>query len=624
MKIFFALMHSNPQLSNPQNNSNNLLKSNQFSNLKSSIISFLGMSFFLISTFLFSCSKQSTPPPVPSDKLTITSVSPNVLSPGETITLTGTGFSANKDSNLVTFNGNVATVTAAIATSLTVTVPSTLMIASTITIEVAGVSFTTVQTYPFMKSGISTGSITRISPDTATIGTTITLTGTGFSNNKDSDQITINSISASVVTATATQLTFVVPVGSALANNAVGTLSLIVKGGGLLFMASNPFTVQSTSPSNNTITSLTPSSFMAGATITIAGSGFSTTSTQNIVQFSWNSGVGSASAQGTLINGALSVTVPPGVQSGTISVKVNGTALSGSLPYTISPPPTFTDFTPSTQQIGQNITINGTSFSSQANQNQVIFTGLVTPVSGSVSSNGTSFTVTVPKGAITGKLFVTVNGVNATGAGTSSTLTIPIPANSLANIFPNPAQVGSTVQIIGSGFSPNAGDNIISFFVNSGFTPPTLPASRVNGDTLFFILPSTLNAALAPAPISVSVNGTVLKNNLPDFQILPTIVINPTSGKVGDQITVSCPYFYLNPTKIKVFINGISCTIVSTNIISNMVTVVVPSPSALVQSLLDLHRSVSDNSVSATINGIKVDIGYTNGILLPNFTYEPN
>lgn len=56
--------------------------------------------------------------------LSITSVSPAVGVAGNTITITGTGFSTTPADNTVTFNSTVAVVTASTATSITVTVPA--------------------------------------------------------------------------------------------------------------------------------------------------------------------------------------------------------------------------------------------------------------------------------------------------------------------------------------------------------------------------------------------------------------------------------------------------------------------------------------------------------------------
>jgi IPT/TIG domain/Bacterial Ig-like domain (group 2) len=73
-----------------------------------------------------------TPATIP----TISSISPSPLVPGQTATINGTNFSANPASNAVTIGGATAAVTAAGATSLTVTVPSALCVPGTAPVQV--------------------------------------------------------------------------------------------------------------------------------------------------------------------------------------------------------------------------------------------------------------------------------------------------------------------------------------------------------------------------------------------------------------------------------------------------------------------------------------------------------
>jgi predicted outer membrane repeat protein len=73
-------------------------------------------------------------------------------------------------------------------------------------------------------------------------------------------------------------------------------------------------------PMAQTITSFTPSSASAGSTVTIAGTGFSSTMANNIVFF--GAGRGTVTAANTT---SLSVTVPPSTTYGPISVSVIGT-----------------------------------------------------------------------------------------------------------------------------------------------------------------------------------------------------------------------------------------------------------------------------------------------------------
>src|SRR5215471_12268733 len=77
---------------------------------------------------------SSSGPPAP----TITSISPASALPGASITITGTNFSTTANANTVSFGTAGGTVTAATATSLTVTVPNIPAGSVSVTVSVAG------------------------------------------------------------------------------------------------------------------------------------------------------------------------------------------------------------------------------------------------------------------------------------------------------------------------------------------------------------------------------------------------------------------------------------------------------------------------------------------------------
>jgi len=80
-------------------------------------------------------------------QLVLSTVSPNPLVPGQSATLTGTGFSNVPGNNTVTIAGTTAAVTSATATSLTVTVPSSLCTAgaAAVNVRVSGLTSNTIQ-----------------------------------------------------------------------------------------------------------------------------------------------------------------------------------------------------------------------------------------------------------------------------------------------------------------------------------------------------------------------------------------------------------------------------------------------------------------------------------------------
>jgi sugar lactone lactonase YvrE len=97
---------------------------------------------FLILLLLFAaCGKKDNPPaPNPNPvvpELALTGFSPAEARFDEVVTITGTGFSTTAANNAVTFNGVTATVTAATATQLKVTVPKSKTATGKINVMVA-------------------------------------------------------------------------------------------------------------------------------------------------------------------------------------------------------------------------------------------------------------------------------------------------------------------------------------------------------------------------------------------------------------------------------------------------------------------------------------------------------
>ena len=91
-------------------------------------IQVLNRSYVLVLFLTFigiGCSKSDSPDLIPPQPVpSITSFSPSAAGAGEQVIITGTNFNVNPSSNIVKFNGVTATISAATATQLTVTVPA--------------------------------------------------------------------------------------------------------------------------------------------------------------------------------------------------------------------------------------------------------------------------------------------------------------------------------------------------------------------------------------------------------------------------------------------------------------------------------------------------------------------
>jgi len=237
---------------------------------------------------------------------TVTGFSPNTGPVGAKVTITGTKFNTTAADNAVRFNGAIASVIAATATALTVTVPPGAS-TGTVSVATAGGTATSMGVFKFLPAPIVTG----MSPDVGAAGTKVIITGTNFNTTPATNTVTFNGAAATVTAATATSLTVTVPQGATTGNVAVKTAGGVATS--LVAFKVPP-----------TVTGFSPSTGPVGATVTISGTKFSTNAVDNAVRF--NGAIASVMAATAT---ALTVTVPQGASTGTVSVTTaGGTATS--------------------------------------------------------------------------------------------------------------------------------------------------------------------------------------------------------------------------------------------------------------------------------------------------------
>src|ERR1700682_1200751 len=140
------------------------------------------------------------------------------------------------------------------------------------------ISFFFIMSFIFMNSACKKNdstppvpAISSISPMSDTIGAKIVITGNNFNANPANNIVKFNGITAEVVSATATQLTCLVPAGSTN-----GPITVTVNG--QTVTSADAFTLLGPS-----ITSFTPSLIGIGYPLTIAGSNFSADPASNHV-----------------------------------------------------------------------------------------------------------------------------------------------------------------------------------------------------------------------------------------------------------------------------------------------------------------------------------------------------
>ncbi|AYB31356.1 IPT/TIG domain-containing protein [Chryseolinea soli] len=324
--------------------------------------------------------------------LSITSLSPTEGPVGTLVTITGTGFSTTATANTVTFNGVPATVTLATDKQLIASVPPSattgVVKVSTGGREATGPVFTVTQ--------LSSLTVTGINPSSGLTGIDVTLTGTGFSTTITMNFVKFNGAIAVVKSATATQLVVTVP-----SNATTGSVSVQV---GNNIVIGLMFTVLT--PAAPTLTSIAPISGKAGSTVTLSGTGFSTTLSQNVVKFN---GVVATVTNAT--STALTVTVPAAATSGDVTVMINGKTSAG-IHFDVITPLAVTSYNPASGNVGTSVIITGSGFDSNPSVDIVKFNGINAPVT---EATTTTLKVTVPGGATTGTITVGVGADIAEG-----------------------------------------------------------------------------------------------------------------------------------------------------------------------------------------------------------------
>ncbi|MBZ5526116.1 MAG: IPT/TIG domain-containing protein, partial [Acidobacteriia bacterium] len=148
------------------------------------------------------------------------------------------------------------------------------------------------------------------------------------------------------------------------------------------------------------VISFTPEQGGVGASVTIYGTGFSTTAAQNSIQFN---GVAATVVSASL--NQLTASVPAGATTGPITVSTPAGSATSSSNFTVSAEaaPLITDFSPVVGAPGDPVTINGSNFETNTLNNRVRF-NLAPGIPGSATA--TSISTTVPSGATSGHISV--------------------------------------------------------------------------------------------------------------------------------------------------------------------------------------------------------------------------
>jgi YD repeat-containing protein len=273
-------------------------------------------------------------------------------------------------------------------------------------------------------------SVLDFTPKSGPVGTTVMVSGTAFSSNAQLDSVAFAGTSATVSSASSSQLAVTVPTGAV-----TGPIAVTAPGGKATSTAS--FTV--TAPTAGlSISSFTPTLANVGATVTIAGTGFDVLANDRVTFNGVRTSVTSATST------SISVTVPTNATSGPIAVAIPAGNATSSTDFFVVP----TTYTPSQVDFTAQISTGGSYTGTIVNGGDiglVLFNGILgqefnLQVSGSTVTSGT-ISILNPNGSLLAQSAIgagssLLSGLVAPATGTYTILYLLLPQGQLRQLQP--------------------------------------------------------------------------------------------------------------------------------------------------------------------------------------------
>lgn len=404
------------------------------------------LNMLLVVTALFitgACGKKDKAPEV---MLRIDSYYPNSGNAGTLVTIEGSGFVKDINTYKATIGGAEAAIIGITANTLVLRAPGN------------GKTGNLILTYNNKNYEVGTYtyqslSVSSIFPTNGTAGTQIRINGAGFSSTEKPAEVFVNEKPAIIVSVSDTLIVAEVP-------DKAGTGAVKVKVNNLEASGQN-FKYQA-------IDKIKPKTGGANTKVLITGGGFEETITGNTVDFNGKTAVVLSATESTL-----EVLAPEDVTTGPLSVIINGQKLTGEI-FTVVAPPAIHYISPQSGPQGAEMTISGTLFSAELDENKVFINDIEVPVT---SASETQLKLTIPGGTGDGIVKVIVNDQAVEGpVFKDQTLGI-------ASITPDNGLAGTTVTITGTGFNTNPGNNTVYF-----------------GDIIATVMSATENSLIVTAP----------------------------------------------------------------------------------------------------------------------------
>jgi glucose/arabinose dehydrogenase len=343
----------------------------------------------------------------PGPTVSMVSPSSGPTAGGTPVTITGTGFNTAPSGTTVKFGAATASsINCSSLTSCVATSPPGSGIVD-ITVTVGGLTSATSAADRFTYTDAPPPTVSGVIPSTGPSagGTSVAITGTGFSTTPNATTARFGATQAGNVNcASTTSCVATSPSGA-------GTVDVTVTVGGITSATSVSDRFSYAAP---TVTSLNPSTGPAsgGTAVTINGSGFATTAGGTTAKF----GADLATAVSCSSSTQCVATSPIGIGTIDVTVTVAGmtSATSASDAFTyIGGPPSVTGVSPATGPAagGTVVAITGTGFSATPGATAVKFGGW--PAAAVSCASTTSCTATSPPGSGTIDVTVMVSGLGS-------------------------------------------------------------------------------------------------------------------------------------------------------------------------------------------------------------------
>ncbi|WP_109829824.1 IPT/TIG domain-containing protein [Reichenbachiella versicolor] len=243
-------------------------------------------------------------------------------------------------------------------------------------------------------------SLTSFSPSKGMVGTEVILTGVDFDTNSDNNEVEFNGTDADVISSTETEIKVLVPSG---ATDGKITLTTHEK----TLTSETDFIVEPTPSTAPVISGFSPESADIGEEVTITGSNFGETVSENLVEINGvKAEVISASKT------ELKVTVPVGGTTGKIKVTVNDQIGLTEADFEVLQTPTITAISQDRGFVTTKITITGTNFSTELSDIEVRFGGEEGKSAVLFSSTETEIVLFVPDNVGSRNIYISVNGLS--------------------------------------------------------------------------------------------------------------------------------------------------------------------------------------------------------------------